>query len=102
MAQLQRIAPGVGFAWAGFVAGALVFGTSDVARGAQWLVLVAGVVTAGAALAASQMALAHPRRAGALLVVAAAAPTFAAMWLNLVPLVLGAALTTRARSRIAA
>jgi hypothetical protein len=96
MAGLDRIARGVAAIWAGFVVGAGVLAHPNVTGTAS--ILVAGAIVL-AVLSALYAVVAidggHPGAGGIALMIAACAPTFAAMPANLVPLLLGIALVVR-------
>jgi hypothetical protein len=101
MTGLDRLARGIGVVWAGFVIGIGLFVRPDIDHDARVLVAGAFVVAVAAALTA---AVASDRGssilAGAALVVAGiAAPTFAAVWLDVVPIAVGGALLVRAVRR---
>jgi len=80
----------VGVVWAGFVLAMLLAARPSVTPDARAFVTAAGLVAIAAALGAVGTAGRSPNSAGAFLVVSAlAAPTFGALWLNIVPLVVG-------------
>lgn len=101
MTGTDRFAQGLAAIWAGFVIGIVVWVHGDVTGSGSILVASAAVVAVLASLyAVVALADGHRRAAGVALVVAAiAAPTFAAEALNLLPLLVGLVLLTRAGHR---
>jgi len=80
----------LGLVWSAFVIAMAVVALPTVNGDTAWLVALAAAVATAAALASAATVAARPRLAGGLLVVAAVtAPTFSAVWLNLVPLLFG-------------
>ncbi|MBI1843670.1 MAG: hypothetical protein HYR89_03530 [Actinobacteria bacterium] len=97
VAKLVRVVRVLGPVWAAFAIGMAVVALPDVNSDAVWVVTLAAIVAAAASVAAGFTVVRRPRLAGALLVVAAfTAPTFAAIWLNVIPLLIGLVLVARA------
>ena len=103
VATLVRLARVLGLLWAAFVTTFFVVAMPTVNSDALWLVVPAAAVAVAAAVAAAITVPDRPRFGGALLVIAAiAAPTFAAVWVNVIPLLIGSILVVRADVRATA
>jgi hypothetical protein len=88
--------------WAVFVATLVLSARATVEPDALAFVSTAGLVSVLASVAAAVVVRRSPQSAGALLVVAAlSAPTFGAVWLNAVPLVMGILVLRDGRPRSA-
>jgi hypothetical protein len=99
VARPERVARVLGPVWATFVTAMAVVALPTVNSDAVWLVTLAAALAVAAAVASACTIAGRPRVAGALLVVAAVtAPTFGAVWLNTVPLLIGTVLAVRAEA----